>query len=118
MSDYDTDEFDEFDEEEPIPLLDTPTSTGSITATPTLRYYQKRYALSLSENDQKAIRLFKEYESLEMIRRLQAELQAVATGQVYEQTLFANIGKKRKGRYGTYEEWAKLMLIWLAQAKR
>ena len=97
---------------------DTGQDQGSITAIPTLNYYQKSYASTISNNDQKAVRLFKEYESLEKIRRLQAELGWVSSGQVYFQTLDSVVGKKRKSKYKGYEEWAKLMLIWLSQAKR
>jgi hypothetical protein len=116
MSHSDDEEIN--DEDDQLPQLDTADADGSITSVPTLRYYQKRYAGTLSDNDQKAVRLFKEYENLEMVRRLQSELLWVANGQVYEQALDSNIGKKRKGRYKTYAEWAKLMLQWLAQAKR
>ena len=92
-------------------------ASGSITAIPMITYYQKTYALSLSNNDQKAIKVFKQYESTEKVRQLQAELRWVANGQVYVPALDGILTKKRKGRYKGYSKWAKLMTIWLAQAK-
>ncbi len=91
---------------------------GSISDVPTIRYYQKRYAYSLSNNDQKAARMFKEYEALEMLRRLQAELLWVRNNQVLHTTLDSVLGKTRRSRYRGYDAWAKLMLLWISQAKK
>lgn len=108
----------EYEEEDFAEMESEQSGGGSITAIPVLNNYQKTYASTMSNNDQKAIKLFKEYESLEKIRRLQAELLWVSSEQVYWQTLDTVIGKKRKSKYKSYSEWAKLMLIWLDQAKR
>lgn len=85
---------------------------------PTLEYYQKAYARSLDNNDQKAVRLFREYESQEKLRRLQQELMWLRDGKVKESTCDRVIGKKRKGKYGGYPGWGRLMLLWFAQSKR
>ena len=108
---------DEFDEDALLePLLED--QLGSVTSVPTVEYYQRRYAHSLSNNDQKAARLFKEYESVEKVRRLQQELLWVRNGQVLTQTLENILGKTRKSKYSGFENWAKLMLLWVAQAKK
>ena len=91
---------------------------GSVTAVPTLQFYQRRYAYALANNDQKAARLFKEYESTEMVRRFQSELMWVRNGQVLEQTLDGILGKTRRSKYKGYTEWAKLMLLWVSNAKK
>ena len=92
-------------------------SSGSITSIPTLGYYQKSYAGSLGNNDQKAVKVFKQYEGLEKVRRLQSELGWIANKQVYEPVLDSIASRTRKTRYKGYDAWAKLMLQWLAQAK-
>jgi len=107
----DSDDFDEF-------FIEQDDDERSITAIPVLQYYQKTYANSSSDNDQKAIGHFKLYESEEKIRRLRHELQMIAEGRV-SLTVLDNVAKKkRKVKYRTYEYWAKLMLQWLAQARR
>lgn len=126
MSIDDYDDYDEYEayqqelaeQEEAHAPPGTEESEGSITAVPTLHDYQKRYALSCSNNDQKAVRLFKEYESMEKVRRLQAELMWVSSGQVYSPVLDSILGKTRKAKYNGYNNWAKLMLLWISQFKR
>ncbi len=126
MSDDYDDEYDEYEEyerqykqeaESGVPA-GADQAEGTITAVPTLRYYQKRYALSCANNDQKAIRMFKEYESVENVRRLQSELMWVSGGQVYSPVLDTILGKTRKVKHNGYNHWGKIMLVWLAQYKR
>lgn len=123
---YDDEENDEYEEyerqfqEEAEQGLPTGTeqAQGTITAVPTLLYYQKRYGLSCSNNDQKAVRMFKEYESMEKVRRLQAELMWVSSEQVYTPVLDNILGKTRRVKHDGYHKWGKLMLVWLAQYQR
>ena len=122
--DYD-DEYDEeeyerqyYEELESELPQGTNEDEGTITTVPTLHYYQKRYGISCSNNDQKAVRMFKEYESMEKVRRLQAELMWVSTGQVYTPVLDNVLGKTRKVKYSGYDKWGKMMLVWLAEFKR
>ena len=126
FSDEYDDEYDDYEEyerqfreelEQSLPQ-GTDQDEGTITAVPTLRYYQKRYGLSCSNNDRKAVRMFKEYESMEKVRRLQAELMWVSTGQIYSPVLDSILGKTRKVKYDGYDKWGKIMLVWLAQFKR
>ncbi len=83
----------------------------------TLEHYEKIYGRSADGNDQKAIMNFRMFECKEKVRRLQTELQWVKEGRVSEAVCNQVIGKKRKGKYQTYEHWAGLMLMWIA-AKR
>ena len=92
MDDYDLDkdldDLDDLDDPENEflpPGMDE--SDGTVTAIPTIRDYQKHYALSLDNNDQKAVRLYKQYESMERVRRFQNELSWVGNGQVYAAAL-------------------------------
>ncbi len=116
------DEFDEFEEYyDDIDAPDSPfaqeTTARDITAIPTIRYYIKSYATSLGGNDKKACEAFKQYESQEKYRRLQNELTWMKEEKVSIRICDELIGKKRSGRYGSYERWAELMLLWLNQAK-
>ncbi len=82
---------------------------------PTLKDYERRYGVSLAGNDKKALRCFREYESKERVRRLQSELLLIKQGKVTEKACTQVVGKKRLAKYGSYEEWAKLMLLWLSE---
>jgi hypothetical protein len=93
-------------------------SAEQVVFLPTVEYYQKTYAGTLDDNDQKAVRLFKDYESHEKVRRLQQELIWVRDGKVKEITCDRLIGKKRRGKYSSYQGWGKLMLQWLAAVKK
>ncbi len=86
-------------------------------AIPTIRYYQKTYANSMSNNDKKAVAIFKEYESMEKIKRIKTELTAVSQGKVSPKLLEAQAGPARRGRYGSFEQWAKVVLALLHQGR-
>lgn len=85
---------------------------------PTIHYWYKTYGVSLGGQDQKAVRAFQDYESLERCRRLQAELKNIKDGKVTDQILDIIIGKKRKMKYGSYEKWGGLMLLWMANYRK
>ena len=90
---------------------------SKIMAIPTIDYYEKSYGRSLEGNDQKGILIFKTYETLEQVRRIQRDLQNVKDGKVAEHVCDSIIGKKRRAKYTSYQKWAGYMLIWLT-AKR
>ena len=90
---------------------------GSLRAVPTLDYFEKTYGRSL-QNDQKAIRVFRDYESAERIRRLQNELVYVKDNRVPSKMLHNVLGRKREETFGGYSKWASLMLMWASQRKR
>lgn len=89
----------------------------AIVAIPTIDYYEKMYGRSLEGNDQKAIGIFKTYESQEKHRRLQHELQQIKEGVVSEKVLDAVVKVKRKMKHQGYNNWATKMLIWFAEKK-
>ena len=98
---------DEFDEKE----------GRAVAAVPTILYYQRTYAGSLANNDQKAVGVFKQYESHEKLRRLQNELVAVKNSKVRESSLERVLGVKRRMQHRSFEHWAELMLLWITTAK-
>ena len=88
-----------------------------IVSVPTIDYFEKTYGRSLEGNDQKAIWVFREYETKEKIRRLQQELIWIKEGRVPDKTLKALIGEKRRSRYEGYDKWAARMLLWLVSKR-
>ena len=106
-------EKDELSLEE-CPLADAPSTTDAVkaeepvllNALPTLQFYQKTYANSCGNNDAKAVKLFKEYESRDKVQRLRQELFAISKGRAAEPVCNRIIGLTRKGKYNGYEKWA------------
>ena len=96
-------------------------SSGDPAATikliPTIDYFQKNYGRSLEGNDQKAVRVFRDYEPKEKLRRFQHELQQIKDKRVSENVLHAVVGKKRMHKYQGYDRWASLMLMWIVSKK-
>jgi len=90
----------------------------TIAGIPTLEYYQKTYAVSMDQNDQKAVQIFKDYEAHEKFRRMQQEVMWVRDEKVKTMVLDRVLGKKRKSKYESYKRWAELMLLWMAGAKK
>ena len=67
--------------------------------------------------DDRGVQDFMLCETLEEVRSLQVELVAMAEGRFDEKILDDVIGMRRKGRYGSYNQWAKLMLQWILAYK-
>lgn len=95
-----------------------PEDHSTITAVPTLDYWFKTYAKSCDGNDQKAIKIFREFESLEKYRRLQSEVLSIKEGKVSKKVLARILTKKREQQYQGYENWAARVLIWMAEKKK
>jgi hypothetical protein len=108
LSEEDESQVGEYTEEE---------QADSLKALPTLDYFEKRYGRSM-QNDQKAVKVFRDYESMEKLRRLQNELVYVKEQRVGERTCQFIIGRKRAAKHGSYSHWAQLMLLWIAQKGR
>ncbi len=83
---------------------------------PALRAFIQGYARS-DVPDQRAIQDFLECETGEVVRPLQAELQLVMAGRFDKEIFDKAIGVKRRAKYESYENWAKLMLQWIAGYK-
>lgn len=69
-------------------------------------------------DDQKAMENFVICETAEVAKPLLAQLYTISQGQYEQETLEKVVGKKRLGKYGTYENWAKLMQMWLLEAQK
>ena len=93
-------------------------SPSLVTSIPTIKYYRDMYAPASDANDQKGVAAFKMFESMEKVRRLQRELEYVKGGKVSNTVLDKTLGKQRMSRYQDYENWARLMLLWITQAKQ
>ncbi len=85
---------------------------------PTVKELLQYYGSGSAIDDQKAVGNFKRFESDEKSRRLQNELVWIKDNYVKEELCESIIGVKRKARAGTYQEWARRMLLWLVEARR
>lgn len=83
---------------------------------PTLDHYNRTYARTMSD-DKKALSVFRDFESHEKLRRLQAELMLVRDNKVMVKALDRVVGKKKKSKYESYSRWAQLMLLWMTSKK-
>ena len=81
-----------------------------LKALPTLQFYQKTYASSCGNNDIKAVRLFREYESRDKIQRLKLELYAVSKNRAAEAVCARIIGPVRRNKHKGYDNWAFMVL--------
>ena len=77
---------------------------------PNLDFYRKSYARSCGDNDDKAVRICKEYESQDRNRKIRSELIAVSQGNVSPILLERILGKNRPVKYHSWEKWALMML--------
>lgn len=68
-------------------------------------------------DEQRAVENFIICESTEALPALVAQLHRVAKGKFREEIMDLVAGKKRKIKYGSYENWAKLMLLWISQVR-
>ncbi len=105
------------DEHEPPESAQPESGSGFL---PALEYFQKTYGKTMEGSDQKAVKVFKDYESHERVRRLQNDLMCVKEGKASKAVCDRVIGKKRKAKYTSYEKWAALMLLllWMASARK
>lgn len=108
------DQVDQNSEEELEEQIETDYTFKAI---PTVKYYQKTYANGLSNNDKKAVNIFKEFEPTEKLKRIKTELTAISQGRVNPKLLEAQVGPARRGRYGSFEQWSKVVLALLLQGK-
>lgn len=95
------------------PIDENPETVQLLKFVPTLDYYERTYGRNCEGNDQKAVNIFRNFETKEKLRRLQMELLWIKEGRVAEQVCERVIGKKRRARHGSYLHWAELMLLWL-----
>ncbi|RIL08962.1 MAG: hypothetical protein DCC75_07620 [Proteobacteria bacterium] len=79
-------------------------------------YWVKNYGSS-GAGDQRAVQDFMECETVEIVSSLKLELANIVQGNFDQENLDKLIGAKRRLRHDSYQEWAKLMLLWIASYK-
>jgi len=67
--------------------------------------------------DQRAAEIFMDCETRESITMLQNELRSVAAGRYKESVMDSVLKPARRSKHGSYEEWARLMLLWISNYK-
>ncbi len=67
--------------------------------------------------DQRNVVDFMICESPEAVRALQSELILIKSGKIEDEKLDKIIGPKRKNLYNDYQNWAKMMLMWISEYK-
>lgn len=82
----------------------------------TVKYWLENYAPSISD-DRRAMQEFMECETDELIRSLRTELYSMSQGNYDNDILTKLIGRGRLAKYSTYDEWAKLALLWISENK-
>lgn len=81
-----------------------------------LRYFCKQYGRK-EVADQRAAQDFIECEPDHTVKAFKAEIYGIFHGKYNPETMDAIAGQHRKVRYGSYEEWARLMLLWMVEYK-
>lgn len=82
----------------------------------TVIYWVKHYGSSDSR-DKRAVEDFNESETDDKVRVLKQQLYSIAQENYDTEMMDKLVGAKRRARHGSYHEWAKLMLLWLSNAK-
>ncbi len=82
-----------------------------------IRYYTKQYGRR-EVLDQRAAQDFVEVEPDYIVKAFKAELLGILHGKFTAETIDALVGQHRKVRHGSYEEWAKLMLLWMTEHRK
>ena len=81
-----------------------------------IRYWSEYYAKP-GYTDDRAIQDYMVCEHAEAISSLRGELVGIKEGYFKDDTLKVLLGPMRETRYGSYQEWAKMMLLWMAAFK-
>ena len=78
-----------------------------------IKYWLENYAMS-SSDDRRALENFIECETREIVSAFKNELIQIVGGNFSPETLQVIIGGGRGQKYGSFDEWAKMMLQWMA----
>ena len=97
-------------------MTDNKKTDTSTYGFPKLRAWVQAYGRP-DVPDQRAIQDFMECETGEVVRALQGELLMVSEGKYDELIFDQTIGVRRRAKHQTYENWARLMLQWIAGYK-
>jgi len=82
----------------------------TVKGIPNLDFYRKTYARSCGENDEKAVKIFKEFENTDRVRRVRTELVAVSLGKVSPELCEKILGKNRIVKHESWTRWATMMI--------
>lgn len=82
-----------------------------------LKHWNDDYAVGAT-NDKQAVENYVFCETRELVGSLRTELSQIIVGNFKPESLQAILGKERMLRHGSFENWARLMLQWLAAAER
>jgi hypothetical protein len=97
--------------------MDTSSGTGGGNRFfPHLKQFVSVYAPP-GVDDQRAIQTFMDCETTESIGTLRNEIRAIASGNFHGPSLDLVLGKGRFSKHGSYDNWAKLALLWMANYK-
>ena len=83
-------------------------------------YYEiKRWwtAYAGGGEDQRSLHTFMDCEPTDRTAQLRLELGGIAQGNGNEELLAKVIGGSRKSKHGSFQEWARLCLLWMASHK-
>jgi len=94
-----------------------PSGSGSSRPYPRIKEFVSVYANG-SGDDQRSAQSFCDCEANETIESLRSELISVSSGNFNPNTFDLLVGKGRIGKYGSYDNWAKLVLQWIANYRR
>lgn len=79
--------------------------------------YWVQYYGNSGAPDQRAVETFMDCETREVVVMLQNELRGISLGNFRPEILDRLVGAKRRMNHGSYQEWAKLMLLWMSSYK-
>jgi len=79
-------------------------------------YWVKNYGSS-GADDKRAAEDYLESETTEKVKVLKGQLYAISQGKYDQQKMDLQVGVKRRGVHGSYQQWAKLMLLWLSKSR-
>jgi hypothetical protein len=91
-----------------------PSGSGTNRPFPRIKEFISVYAYGVGD-DQRSAQTYCDCESDEAIDTLRKELSAVSGGNFNSDIFDLLVGKNRVAKHGSYENWAKVCLLWIAQ---
>jgi hypothetical protein len=101
--------------------FNSPPQSGSGNGTtrpfPRIKEFVSTYANGTGD-DKRSAQTYCDCESDEAVEALRRELTAVAHGNFNADAFDLTVGKARVAKYGSYNQWAKLCLQWIAHSRK
>lgn len=76
-------------------------------------YMLQNYGASGTE-DKRAVQTFIDCETAERVSSLRGQLYSISQGKYDDRTFDAQVGVARRQKHGSYKEWARMCLQWMA----